>query len=66
MLNTVSPPLPDEPTSLSQSVVGGSLMSAMAKATYTLAPAATLLATAALLMKKTRKTNKRSKSKRRR
>jgi hypothetical protein len=65
MLNTVSPPLPDEPTSLSQSVVGGSLMSAMAKATYTLAPAATLLATAALLMKKTRKT-KRSKSKRRR
>ena len=66
MLNTVSPPLPDEPTSLSKSVVGGSLMSAMAKATYTLAPAATLLATAALLMKRTRKTNKRSKSKRRR
>jgi hypothetical protein len=45
---------------------GGSMMSAMARTTYTLAPAAALLATAALVMKgKHRKTRKHSKKSRR-
>jgi thiol-disulfide isomerase/thioredoxin len=45
---------------------GGSLYSAMARTTYTLAPAAALLATAAMVMKrKHRKSHKRSKKSRR-
>ena len=46
----------------SASTRGGSLLSAMARTTYTLAPAAALLATAALVMK--RKNHKQTKKSR--
>ena len=60
-VDMIIPPDNDENTvTLKRQSVGGSLMSAMARTTYSLAPTAALLTTAAMIMK-TKKTKKRKK-----
>lgn len=65
-IKPVSPPIPsnsEQSTSdldNSKKMAGGSLMSALSRTTYTLAPAAVLLATAATVMKNKRSSNKKT------